>query len=815
MDYNEISHNAVLTIAKGFFQWSSNNLSPKNLEILQEVEQNSLILFFRILILHYFEEYDNSNQNVGIIQIKNDVKKYIKDPIPFQDTSFKNAFWTRLKKIFKKIHKNIYEEGLYNPELYPKLEEWVISDEILIKIIHNLEKIPVKIRINTISLIYEQLLDYGLKYSEESKGEELKFASDVQKKKSRGTYYTPKHIIKYIIKNTLGPIIKKRIKEAGSKAIDRLEAILSIKVLDPAMGGGFFLMEAFNFLVKNASEALLSDLEGNTDETIPQPINLNNLRTKILENCIFGIDSDELAIEIAKISLNLQITEGKKRLEYLHDHVKQGNSLLLDWDNEFPEVFSRENPGFEVVLGNPPYIDSEEMCISQPKLREYCNKNFKTARGNWDLYIVFIELAINLANQEGRVSQIVPNKLLAAEYAAEIRRKMLEYTLTTIRDYSGVKVFNIDVYPIIYNLIKLKPQDKNQIKVEIVEDNQGDLEIIYENTINYEILKNLPGNTFSAIFNCNFNLIAKILNTSKRFADFFTIKGGASVSEAYEIKKYLMDRGFKEPFNNEFKLVNSGTIFSYSNRWGIEPTKYIKEKYRAPIIKKEDLKMISKKRVEQSMGSKIIISGMCRLIEAMLDEREGYLAGKSTVIVYQPKNSQLNLLEFATGLINSKLISFIYKSLFKSLSLQGGYMRVGPPQIKQLPFLVPEEQICNEIVKRVVQVSDLLKKLNSEIKSFLSWISKEWNCNIDNLSLKTYLWRYWKYEFDEIIRLAKKNKHDINELIHNRWKKSKEKVSDLRKEIEMLKMEINMKIFSLYNLDKTEIITIDKALKNQ
>ena len=103
------------------------------------------------------------------------------------------------------------------------------------------------------------------------------------------------------------------------------------------------------------------------------------------------------------------------------------------------------------------------------------------------------------------------------------------------------------------------------------------------------------------------------------------------------------------------------------------------------MVEKNKLKEILPTRYNESKRKKIIVAGMTKKLECFLDEKGEYLAGKSTTII---ESEDIDL-KFILAVLNSKLLTFIYKNIFRSLSLQGGYLRVGTPQLKELPIIIP------------------------------------------------------------------------------------------------------------------------------
>jgi len=190
------------------------------------------------------------------------------------------------------------------------------------------------------------------------KKNELYLANDKGERKASGSYYTPEYIVNYIVENTLDPLVKeaqdklKALKPEVDKATakwqklkeqkqgleptdkyDRkiaeeherlLEPYLSLKVLDPAMGSGHFLARATDFL----AEAIATDPSIESPLELTEESELTYYRRRVVENCIYGVDLNPLAVELAKLTLWLGTMAKSKPLSFLNHHLRVGNSLI-------------------------------------------------------------------------------------------------------------------------------------------------------------------------------------------------------------------------------------------------------------------------------------------------------------------------------------------------------------------------------------------------------------------------------------------------------------------------------------------------------
>jgi len=366
--------------------------------------------------------------------------------------------------------------------------------------------------------------------------------------------------------------------------------------------------------------------------------------------------------------------------------------------------------GFDVVIANPPYVDSEHMVSSDPHLRDQLKEIYETARGNWDLFIPFVEMGLKETKYEGVLTYIIPNKLIGAKYASTLRKYLTNQLILEVRDYSRMNVFReAAVYPVTLSIKK----------AEI-----GRAISSFMVMTDYDTIKSknvVPGSDLIGdvlwdkyfLEPASFQLIDRLSKLTNFRSAKVSILGAATVSEAYEIKKYLVDSLEQ---TDSLKFINTGTIDKYKSLWGLQKTQYIKDGYYFPVISKESLKKISATRCEQALKPKIIIAGMSNELEAYLDTKGEYVPGKSTSFITGAEND----LKLYLALLNSKLISFYVSNMYRSLKMAGGYLNISKEILENLPLPMVDEAKKSQVAAMVeeIQVVALMEngtELNQEI----------------------------------------------------------------------------------------------------
>jgi hypothetical protein len=320
---------------------------------------------------------------------------------------------------------------------------------------------------------------------------------------------------------------------------------------------------------------------------------------------------------------------------------------------------------------------------------------------------------------------IVPNKLISQDYASVIRN-IITNGLLEIRDYSRLSVFkSTAVYPV---TIIIKNENQSQFV------NMISMHSVYNiketNRINRNELKVFPWDAF--FWDLSFiSILRKVNGYRKLMGELVRFENSCTVSEAYEIKKILLDKNQKI---NMRKFINSGTIDPYLSWWGIKNTSYIKDRYKHPVIADKELNKLNPRRFSQSQSKKIIVANMTRNLEAFLDSKAEYLAGKSTIIAV----GNYGELIISTALLNSRLISFWYKCIYHSTKMSGEALSVSTGRLSNLP--IPE-------------IPDHSKKLLSKyVESILSDKDKDSFADTSDVErqIDNLVYRLYNLTYDEV-----------------------------------------------------------------
>jgi predicted type IV restriction endonuclease len=665
-------------------EWLSKEIkSKKNYLEKEKIDEIVQILIDRLIFIRSVEDRGLEPKDF-LLNLDDDVRN--------QKVNYQ--LFPYLKEKFKEFNKR-YDSKLFEDGLLDK--EGAFSDEVLHKVIKGLyfgtedisrerymfDQIPCDL----LGSIYEQYLGHILKGTEKR----IKLESGHGKRKSMGIYYTPPYIVDYIVKNTVGEYIK-------NKTVDEM---LLVKILDPACGSGSFLVRAFEEVCNIVEDKLRNGKFSVERAAFKDYSNRLSLHQKItiLTNCIYGVDLDEKAVELARLNLLLKLLENeghetkKLLLPHLENNIKCGNSLIDDvrvsgkafnWKAQFPDVFNQG--GFDVVIGNPPYIRNTELTDRD---KEFFNGKYKSAYKQYDIFLLFFEIGLQFLKQNGFLGFITSNKFIASDYGQKLRALILEEsTIELLIDVSSLRVFkDASTYPVIAVLKKEESKgERNRNRIEFKEIKEE------KDLCHYDFIKIEQSNFFGKndnrfiadVGNPKFEIIKKIEDESSKISDLFLCQRGSP--------------------KNKIKITNKKT------------------KEALPCILSKDIgkyypKLSDKVFVVSNLQNKIIGKAKILLPRTVLTLRAAYDNGNCFVMdriyfLISKEKSKINL-KFVTAILNSKLIDFYYKINFSTTHVGGGYLDLRGSQIIQFPIRLPTPSQEKKITDLVSQMLSLQQKYHS------------------------------------------------------------------------------------------------------
>lgn len=409
----------------------------------------------------------------------------------------------------------------------------------------------------------------------------------------------------------------------------------------------------------------------------------------------------------------------------LHNLKKQYIKPFFLWKLHFANVF-QEKGGFDVIIANPPYVDSEAMTKGdQLHVRNAIQKQYKWTKGNWDIYIAFFEIGFRLMNMHGTLTFITPDKWIAKPFGAEFRKRTIYNIYLMIK--AGRKIFeNAKVDSIISFFASRKVNEINIINYE-------NSKFILMRTIRKENIS--EPYTYDQLFSNHLELIVKIDKFENKLINFGVCEGACATSDAYKLKPLIKNSSHERIDNNKyFKIINTGTIGKYFSKWGKKDMTYLGHKYLFPIINKGRFTSDFPNSYGQKvLKPKIIIKGL-NLLDACLDEHGLIVPGKSTLII---SNNNINVLKFLLAIINSSLSFFYIKEKYPAASYNQG-TSFTKDMINNLPIptvgKIDQTKII-QLVDRILLITkfhNILTNISEQVKV------EEYEKRIDQILYRLY-----------------------------------------------------------------------------
>lgn len=613
------------------------------------------------------------------------------------------------------------------------------------------------VSVNILGHIFEQSLT-DLEEINASLNDEA-FDKSKTKRKKDGVFYTPEYITKYIVENTLGKLCQAKRSELGLDEVvapknpknptkneqqtkEHLEAyrnwLLSLKILDPACGSGAFLNQALNFLI-HEHENLQRELVVMGDITAYYEI-----EKSILEHNLYGVDINEDAVEIAKLSLWLRTASKGRELTTLADKIVCANSLL-----EMPF----EEGTFDVVIGNPPYVRVQGLKSNYENESKLYEEKYVSATGKYDLYALFLEMSFKMIKNSGKLSYILPHKFLVANFGKGIRAYLVENRAVESLLHFGSEMVFEDASA--YTCIVTLSRDNEELKFKHISPSNIFDEFQFDSTT-YEKLDDKVWNLTSQ--NIEY-ILNKINQMPLKVKDIFRGVYQGIVSgdnKAFYLKNCIEDGNYivgeSELFDQKVKvekelvkkILNGKTIkqyeIEYDNLYIIYPYKKIDT--RTVLIDEEELKIsyslaydyLTKiydrlstrgsknmqypswyslwnyRNIDNQKTQKILTPDVCYKSNMWLDSAGEYFYNDTTYALILKDNKEDY--RYYLGVLNSSLMWFYLSQT--SAELRGGYFRFKTKYIE--PFSFPD--ISKESKQPFIDLADKILTSKEKIKTY-------------------------------------------------------------------------------------------------
>ena len=529
-------------------------------------------------------------------------------------------------------------------------------------------------------------------------------------------------------------------------------------------------------------------------------------KKRILLNNIHGVDIDSQAVEVTKLALLLKVLEGEseasitrqlaliqaRALPDLDDNIKCGNSLIgpdfydseqmsfldeeehyrinvLDWRAEFPQVFEGDDPGFDAVIGNPPYVRIQALKEFAPVEVEHYKTAYRSAgKGNYDIYVVFVERGLDLLNKNGRLGYILPHKFFNAKYGGPVRdlissgnhlskvvhfgdeqvfRRATTYTCLMFLDQTGNAGFRFEKVADLTEWRATGASIEGAVSAASATADDWNF-VVGAGAALFERLRQMPvklgdvANRMAQGIRTSANEVY-VLDLISENGDLLKVRSkqlGRDVElEREAVSLFLQGREIKP-----FRTAASGkvVIVPYSMRGGrahlipqreyeakfprtfrylSENKTYLENRERGRMRGDNWHAYIYPKNIEVMAASKILVPDIADRASFALDEAGEYTLTSGYGITFKDEMNEAQ--KYVLGLLNSRVLDSYLKSI--STTLRGGFFRYFTQYIEQLPIRTIDFSDAEDAVRHERMVGLVERMLSLHERLAGAGISRE------------------------------------------------------------------------------------------
>ncbi|HQZ78784.1 MAG TPA: N-6 DNA methylase [Bacteroidia bacterium] len=750
----------------------------------------------------------------------NSVREIIKQWETLKELDSYEPLLNRFRKYFEYLntghegkHHEIfaYNGGLFAPDEI--LDSITIDDKILFTGTKKLSDYDFEseVDVNILGHIFEHSLTEIEEVQAELEGTAVEKTKT--KRKKDGVFYTPRYITKYIVENTVGELCRqkkeelnitddefayRKRKDARETKLKKLDDyrtwLFQLTICDPACGSGAFLNQALDFLI--AEHGYIDELRA---KLFGDAMALSDVETTILENNLFGVDINDEAIEIARLSLWLRTAQKGRKLNDLSKNIKCGNSLIDDpavagdkafnWQQEFKSIF--ENGGFDIVIGNPPYtyrnaINEEE--------KKYFKETFNSTEGNFDLYKFFIEKIDSLTRNGSLSSFIVPNTFLSAHTYRKLREILItEFEIKEFFDL-GLSIFeNVVVESVMFLISKTKNStDGTRIKIQR-DRNRYFLDFEEDYKINLNKYYNTDGTFNIYLSNIHEGIIDRCkldsIDLGKICYCTVGINTGYIKEEMTSLRK--VDSRYHRMLNG--KDIGRNFV-DWNGEWIMYDSEFVKSKgERGRALPPEYVFTETKILVQRTRR------GMKRKLVCYFDSEQYYNLNRLSNIVL--KENRYNL-KYIYCLLNSELLDYFFNKYFNEYEVK-------PLHLAKLPI----KDIENTQQLPFIQKADIMLSKNKELQLAKQHLLQLLQAKYESIAFSKKLQDWPTLTFNNFLKELTKQKIKLSLAEQTEWMQhfetEKAKANAIQEVINTTDKEIDQMVYTLYGLTKEEIEIVE------
>jgi type I restriction-modification system DNA methylase subunit len=732
-----------------------------------------------------------------------------------------------------------YNGGLFKEDTL--LDGLEIDNELLYKHTHKLAgyDFESQVDVNILGHIFENSLNEIESVNAEIEGAD--FDKQTSKRKKDGVFYTPKYITKYIVENTIGKLCTEKKTDLGIKEeeyfkgrknrnkatianlVDLLDTyrdwLLQLTICDPACGSGAFLNQALNFLI--AEHTYIDELK---TKVLGGGLQFSDIENTILENNIFGVDLNEESVEIAKLSLWLRTAQPRRKLNDLSSNIKCGNSLIdskavagdkaFHWETQFPKVF--EKGGFDVIIGNPPYVFARDNFSKE--IKNYYSNKYVSAEYQINLYLLFIERTINLIKDKSNYGLIIPNAWLMIDSAKGLRNLILKScSLDQIINLAGYSFEGVNVETIIILATKTEKENvDNSVDVLL----SAGKEFRYAHKRKQIDFNNNDGFKFKVFSDeTSVELTNKLKYNSEILDNLVLIKSGLKAYQKGKGKpKQTIEDVKNRPFDfsskvdaETFPYLEGKDIGRYFTNWSGAYLRF------GPFLAEP----------RSFPGEKIIVREITgkypKNIIATYSDID-YLFNMSNIAVTEIKDKKISL-KYILVILNSQLLSYYFmKNTAKSVRKMFPKIILG--DLRKFPIKEVSEKEQNPFIDKANNILNLNENLINFSNKFQTYLQQKFQ--LEKLTKKLQNWHELEFgdfikELNKAIKTSNKQRlkdglQEVPELTKKdefEWldlfEENKQKAQTLQTQITQTDKEIDAMVYELYGLTDEEIKIVENS----